>query len=410
MEILSMFHSGRKLLDLLFEYNKIPVRVLNSNLQVLHSSFDVELFWNTNFHSELYRPLIPKKDGIPALCASNSIEMMSSFSFTSQGKEYYLVIGPALLTRPHSSTKNYSFTFFPPMRPDDLEKLICIMPPVSITQFASFVRLLYTAFTDREVTVREIIEQSTEINTPHSISRALSNSMFEQREKKSDHGSYAQELLLLNTIKSGDLDALEYFAGSFLPREEFRLSSDPLRQSIYSFITAITLITRFAVEGGLDEELAFNMCEVYVQKVDHCRTSLEVTSLLYTAAQDFTSRIRDTRQQISYSNHIIRCTDYIFRHLHESVSLEDLSRETGLSPAYLSVLFKKETGMPLADFIQLQRVEEAKNLLRFSDYQISEISSFLAFSSQSYFTSVFKRHTGMTPKKYRELYFRKNWS
>ena len=96
--------------------------------------------------------------------------------------------------------------------------------------------------------------------------------------------------------------------------------------------------------------------------------------------------------------------------LYTSVSLEALSRETGLSPAYLSVLFKKETGMPLADFIQLQRVEEAKNLLRFSDYQISEISSFLAFSSQSYFTSVFKRHTGMTPKQYSELYFRKNWS
>ena len=113
--------------------------------------------------------------------------------------------------------------------------------------------------------------------------------MFEQREKKSGHGSYAQELLLLNTIKSGNLDALEYFAGSFLPREEFRLSSDPLRQAIYSFITAITLITRFAVEGGLDEELAFNMCEVYVQKVDHCKTSLEVTSLLYTACLLYTS-------------------------------------------------------------------------------------------------------------------------
>ena len=65
--------------------------------------------------------------------------------------------------------------------------------------------------------------------------------------------------------------------------------------------------------------------------------------------------------------------------------------------------------MALADFIQLQRIEEAKNLLRFSDYQISEISTFLAFSSQSYFTSVFKRHTGVTPKKYREANYRKNW-
>ena len=64
--------------------------------------------------------------------------------------------------------------------------------------------------------------------------------------------------------------------------------------------------------------------------------------------------------------------------------------------------------MTAVEFIQAQRIEEAKNLLRFSERRIAEISSHLAFSTQSYFTSVFRRHTGMTPKQYRELYSRKN--
>lgn len=409
MSLITIFQTGSRLLDLLFEYNRIPVRILDPARRVLYSSFDTESFQNTDFSSGLYRRYIREDDCQPTLCVLNAMEMMAFFPFTYQERTHYLAVGPALLVRPYSLERSHSLSFFPPLKSDELEKIICMTPVVSVTQFAGFVRLLYTAFTDRDITVRELIEHSAEITTPHSISQALSTSVFEQRESETVHTPYAQELLLLNAIKSGELNNLEYFASAFMPQSALRLSADPLRQAVYYFVGAVTLTTRFAVEGGLDEELAFNMCRVYIQKADQCKTPLEVTSLLYTAASDFTERIRQQKQHISYSEHIVRCTGYIFHHLHEPVTLEALSAETGLSPAYLSVLFKKETGMALADFIQLQRIEEAKNLLRFSDYQISEISTFLAFSSQSYFTSVFKRHTGVTPKKYREANYRKNW-
>ena len=90
------------------------------------------------------------------------------------------------------------------MRPDDLEKLICIMPHGEHHQFGkALYALLYIAFTDQEVTVREIIEQSTEINTPHSISRALSNSMFEQRRKIRPWFLCAGAVAAQHRLKSG---------------------------------------------------------------------------------------------------------------------------------------------------------------------------------------------------------------
>ena len=408
-ELMSFFSSEIKLLDLLFDYNRLPVRISDDKRQIKYSSFDIEPFWHTDFQDDVYRPLFRSSDSQPVLCSVNSLELMACFPFRYGGDTYYLVVGPALLARPYSAESFRSLRFFPPLRAEELEKIISILPVVGIGQFAGFVRLLYTAFLEKEITVRELIERSTELSTPNNISRALSDSVFEQRENATNHTSYAQELLLLNTIKAGDLKGLEYLSGSVFLQDNFHLSDNPLRQSVYQFISSLTMITRFAVEGGLDEELAFNMCEVYIQKVDQCKTSLEVTSLLYAAAADFTTRVRNARNKNGYSGHIVRCMDYIFRHLHDVITLEDLSGETGLSPAYLSVLFKKETGLPLADFIQVQRMEEAKNLLRFSEYRIAEISSYLAFSSQSYFTSVFKRHTGMTPKKYREAYYRKNW-
>ena len=77
----------------------------------------------------------------------------------------------------------------------------------------------------------------------------------------------------------------------------------------------------------------------------------------------------------------------------------------GLNRSYLSSQFKKETGINLNDFINLMKIDEATRLLVTTDRSVADIASLLAFSSQSYFQSVFKKHTGMTPLQYREKDF-----
>jgi YesN/AraC family two-component response regulator len=73
-----------------------------------------------------------------------------------------------------------------------------------------------------------------------------------------------------------------------------------------------------------------------------------------------------------------------------------------LSPNYVSALFKKEVGMTVSEYIQQSKIDEAKKLISYSKTPISEICSLLNFTDQSYFTKVFKKHTGTTPKQYRE--------
>ncbi|MEH7313803.1 helix-turn-helix domain-containing protein, partial [Priestia megaterium] len=72
-----------------------------------------------------------------------------------------------------------------------------------------------------------------------------------------------------------------------------------------------------------------------------------------------------------------------------------------LHPNYLSKIFKKEVGKSVSQYIQEQRIEEAKKLLQLSNYTISEISTLLNFHDQSYFTTTFKKILGVTPKQYR---------
>ena len=86
--------------------------------------------------------------------------------------------------------------------------------------------------------------------------------------------------------------------------------------------------------------------------------------------------------------------------------MKDLAIQTKLNESYLSTLFKKETGTSVSGYILSKRMEAAENMLKFSDYTYAEISSILAFSSQSHFARIFKQQTGYTPKQYRNTYFK----
>ncbi|MNI69561.1 Arabinose operon regulatory protein [compost metagenome] len=72
-----------------------------------------------------------------------------------------------------------------------------------------------------------------------------------------------------------------------------------------------------------------------------------------------------------------------------------------MTPKYLSQLFKKEVGITLTEYIQQAKIEEVKNLITFTSYPLTKISNMLNFSDQSYFTKVFKKYVGVTPKKYK---------
>ena len=110
------------------------------------------------------------------------------------------------------------------------------------------------------------------------------------------------------------------------------------------------------------------------------------------------------------SKSIITCIEYIYAHITEPITIDDLAEYTGLSASYLSRLFKKETGVSVSDYVREKKIEKAQHLLKYCDYSLIEIANYLSFSSQSHFIQLFKEFTGMTPKKYRDLHSRATWN
>lgn len=237
-------------------------------------------------------------------------------------------------------------------------------------------------------------------------------SLFTQREEEIYHAPYERELSFYEMVKNGDGNAVQQWL-SQRPIGSVdgmgQLSDNPLRHLRYHVIISIAMITRFCIEGGMDPETAYGLSDVYIRQSDLVTQWDDLVSLHRKMCMDYTRRMSRLKKERIYSRHIVRCIDYIYAHIQEKITVEMLAGECGLHENYLSRLFKKETGVGIGDYIRSLRVETSKNMLKYSDYSLTEIAGRLAFSSQSHFVKIFHEQTGMTPKEYRNRYYRTNW-
>lgn len=113
---------------------------------------------------------------------------------------------------------------------------------------------------------------------------------------------------------------------------------------------------------------------------------------------------KNRAQRSSYP--VQRAMEYIQDKLNVQMRLEDIAEYVMLSPNYLSMLFKKETGQGISDFILQLRLERAKLLLRTTSLNISQIAEKVGYQDARHFSKLFRKMTGIQPKDYRKMYFR----
>ena len=108
------------------------------------------------------------------------------------------------------------------------------------------------------------------------------------------------------------------------------------------------------------------------------------------------------RNKTKSSQHVERIREYIHTNYSDSsLSLYMAAEQVGLSPSYLSRLFKQEMGASFVDYISSVRVEKAKELLESSDLMVKDIAYQTGFNSMQNFFRIFKKQTGIAPGEYR---------
>ncbi len=167
----------------------------------------------------------------------------------------------------------------------------------------------------------------------------------------------------------------------------------------------VILLTAYADFSYAQSAIKYNVMEYVIKTgvfdelicaVEKCKNILRENRIpVVESEMEFSATT--TKKQI-----VQQSLAYIEAHLQEMVSVSRLSRELGTSVSYLSRIFKEITGETIIRTINLKKIEKAKEYLKNTDLKVYEVADLLGFENITYFSKFFKKHTGMSPKDYKE--------
>ena len=140
--------------------------------------------------------------------------------------------------------------------------------------------------------------------------------------------------------------------------------------------------------------------------------ALELVNLIYTQnyfdemfriVEDFTSGLAESFTSNTSNSTILKVIQYVKTNYNTDLKLEMLGNLFNCNSAYLGKKFREYTGVPFNTYLDIIRIEQAKNMLTTSNLKIYEISKLVGYSNTDYFYLKFKKHTNMTPKEFKSL-------
>ena len=194
------------------------------------------------------------------------------------------------------------------------------------------------------------------------------------------------------------LDALlsRISASSFEQR-----TADPLRNLKNYCIITNTLLRKAAEQGGVHPLYIDSLSSSFAQQIEQFSSTSEGTDMIVQMAKAYCSAVRGHTTK-RYSPPVRKAILLINRDLSADLTLSVLSQQININSSYLSALFKKETGSTVTEYITTQRIRHACSLLENSRLQIQTVAQHCGFEDIHYFSKLFKRHTGLSPKQYRQ--------
>lgn len=109
-------------------------------------------------------------------------------------------------------------------------------------------------------------------------------------------------------------------------------------------------------------------------------------------------------ESIEYSPIVLATMNILQERFGERLNLTDIAHEIHVNPSYLSRRFSEEVKLGFSEYVIDYRIEKAKTfLVTHMDWTISQVSEITGFNSQHYFSTMFHKKTGFTPREYREM-------
>lgn len=205
---------------------------------------------------------------------------------------------------------------------------------------------------------------------------------------------------LRNFLKNGDMDQVHQFVEEYI--EGFGKSNmDSFMFCQYTLINLQMKVIHFMGEMGMNPQDLENEFQDYQTQITRILTSQKAIEYIEELLEAVL-RIRNRNLLKKHSSVIEEAQTFLLENYqNENLSLNMVASEVGLSSSHFSTIFKQETGHSFVEFLAQIRMEKAKELLRFTDKKVAEISYAIGYKDPHYFSYLFKKNQGCTPKEYR---------
>lgn len=279
-------------------------------------------------------------------------------------------------------------------------------PTVSIEKTLAILKLLVYSFDrikleNKTIFFNEKADEQYSLVASSNMETSMKLAVFGEPQTAIEQ-TYSTELMLAELITSGSAEKMMEIQGAQPTLKAGYMAHDTLRQMKNESICGATVAARAAIKGGLDCATAFQISDLFIQKAELMTNYNSLRQLQWDLFVDYAIRVKDANHGLENRSEIfVKSAKYVQRNITQQITTEKLAQELNLSRSYLCTLFKKETSITLMQYIQTEKILEAQRLLKHTKYSLSEISDYLAFSSQSHFQTVFKKVTGKTPTKFR---------
>lgn len=259
-------------------------------------------------------------------------------------------------------------------------------------------RLLFYLFANLiDDSKEELKQNSQKLFQQSKINESIQR--YKAENISTDSYPYEKEKELISKVKVGN------------PQEANAILNDLLGYVLFSggnsmdivnarAIELCSLLSRAAIESGAPTDNILKLNNHFLKNLQQI-TSME--TLCYKLQEIVETFSESMFNYIPSKNNdlIKKSMLYISEHFNKSITLEDVANFVHLHPSYFSTMFKQSTGSSFKEYLNMVRIEESKRLLANSDFSIIDIAVAIGFEDQSYFSKVFKKYTGLTPKQFR---------
>jgi len=236
----------------------------------------------------------------------------------------------------------------------------------------------------------------------------------ERSEQQSQIGEFIQERKKLGTdwkypleserelmgkVKIGDRTGAKEILNSIFGTILFHNPGD-LGVLKARLLELLSILSRSAVEGGVDINVMLERNLAYVNKVMQINNQEDLCAWISTALNEFIELVYSS-QDAKKVTQISPAINYIDANYDKPVTLAEIARASHLSASRLAHIFKEQMGITIVDYLTSVRIERAKQLLLATDQNCTEICFQVGYNNQSYFTRTFKELVGMPPRQFR---------